>query len=696
MIAFLLGILFPTVIINEVAGSNSNQLMYQDVQTFLPWDSDFENAPHNSVDDVEPAVSLQGVLGKTISFKTENGWTVGGSPVEVKEIPYLVLYRNGVLTDPTERTLTIKVVGIQVPTRGVTVTLEVETQHIDPDLLGKTSQRISVWRESKWIDNRAGTTLKDTTVLFEHEFSGTFGENMGASTTPSDYYRYKVSVFEAGRSLAEPVLTIEEEFAFLLESQWIAQLPEVREDSPNAAPDELVIYYCDMFPFQRSVPDESTRLPRGEIHDYIQNDLMPAMLEAYQIQSNDWGFVWYGEWYSSRPETDVDRLSVALTKNDTWFHGHSPERGNSWISINVDGGFNAFYETLTDGLISSFHHELFHNLQRNISLDLGGDHDFDGKEDVWRFFTEGMAVFASSVGMPQVQFSQTTKPRAYLAEANKFVAGSGSHEGEINTSYKTMFPYRSAIYWRYLYEKCGGMTGGKVDPAIGMQVIRDILMVLYNKSAVDIQTSADLVKVVPVILDQALEGSNCPFKTYKDSLIAFAGAIYALGLADGRCIEPGIPSGCGFYDPNRLYAAPLHDTIQYNPVGVIYPTQNQTNQPSVGIPSSFGMDFVEVILLPEHDGKPLTITFSGAPQAVAEFNVEIWKLNNAEGSAHPQPMGALTTISDNVSNLSNDDGWVYTLSEVDTSEFDRLALIITRVDNQENLDPRGEYKIIIR
>jgi hypothetical protein len=696
LVALLIGILFSAAMMIEVSGSSSNQLLHQDFYTFLPWDSDFENASQNSELGIEPAVSIQSSSGKTISFKTQNGWTVSDVPVEVKDIPYLVLFRNGVLTDPIERTLTIKVDGIQVPTQGITVTLEIETQHKDPDLEEKTNQRISVWRESRWLEGHSTETKQDatTTVIFNHEFAGTRGVNTERSTTPTDYFRYKVSVFEAGRSVAEPVLTIEEEFAFLLESQWIVQLPEAREESPGAAPDELVIYYCDMFPFQRSVLDGSTRLPRGEIHGYIRNELVPAILEAYRVQSNDWGFVWNGNWVSSRPEADADRLSVALTKNDTWFHGHSPWRGNSWISINVEGGVNAYYDNLTDGLISSFHHELFHNLQRNISLELGGGHDISGKEDVWEFFSEGMAVFASSVGMPQVQFSQNTKARAYLAQANAFVAGGGMHEGELNTSYKTIFPYRSAIYWRYLYEKCGGMTDGKEDPAAGMQLIRDILMVLYNKSVVDIYTSEDLVKFLPAILDQVLKSSNCPFKTYRDSLTNFAGAIYALGLADGRCIAPGIPSGCGFYDPNKLYSSPLHDTISYSQGGVTYPIEEQSQQLTAGIPNSFGMDFVEVILSPEQDGAPLTIEFSGNPNAAAEFNVEIWKLKSVERSKWYQRV--LFPNPDGGHILSNADGWVYTLPEVDTSEFDRLALIITRVDNQENLDPRGEYRIFIR
>ena len=46
--------------------------------------------------------------------------------------------------------------------------------------------------------------------------------------------------------------------------------------------------------------------------------------------------------------------------------------------------------------------------------------------------------------------------------------------------------------------------------------------------------------------------------------LAFARAVYALRLDGGRCIEPGIPSGCAFYDPDSLYHKPAVSTITYS------------------------------------------------------------------------------------------------------------------------------------
>lgn len=696
ILALLQGMLLLVINPSKVIDSGKSKQLEVDFRSSSVSNPDYAIISKRFYSNNRPTVSLHGDSGKLIRFKTQNGWTVGDVPIEIIYIPHLVLFQNGSLTDPIQRSLTLTISGIEVPTEGVTVTLEVETQHGDPDLGGNTNQRISVWHESKWIDNHSENKKRDVTVIFSHEFSETSEYSAGTYTTPTDYFRYTLKVFEPGRSVAEPIMTIEEDYAFLMESQWIAQLPEVREESVSAAPNELIVYFCDMFPFQKSVRDDSTRLLRNEIHNYIHNDLGPGMLEVFRIQSSDWGFIWYGDWTSSRPGADSERLSVALTKNGTWYHGRAPARGHSWISISVEGGVNAYYENLTDGLISAFYHELFHNLQRNMSLELGGNANIDGKEDAWQFFTEGMAVFASSIGMTHVQFSQTTKARAYLAEANKFVAGGGLLDGELNNSYKAMFPYRAAIYWRFLYEKCGGMNNGNENPAAGMVVIRDTLMILYNKSVIDIQTSADLLNYLPVILDRTLESSRCPFKTYRESLTAFASDIYALGLEGGKCVKPGVPVGCGFYDPNNLYMEPSRKIISANTGEATYASNDQPDPHQVGIPSSFGMDFVEVELSPELNGQALTIKFIVPPRAVAEFIVQIWRLKEADGNARLQSVRNLMTITDDVHSLNREEGWVYVIPEIDTTEIDRLVLIIVRVDNQEKLDPRGEYTISIR
>jgi hypothetical protein len=229
------------------------------------------------------------------------------------------------------------------------------------------------------------------------------------------------------------------------------------------------------------------------------------------------------------------------------------------------------------------------------------------------------------------------------------------------------------------------MKDGVKDPAAGMQVIRRTLMALYAGDIVDVG-STDLIGQVPEIMDRALEGSSCPFKTYEESLIAFARAIYGLRLDGGRCIGPGIPAGCGFYDPNGLYHDPPLSTITYSGTDLQY---------SDGIRSSFGMDFVDVILDPAADGQPVTLEFHGAQGADAEFNVQIWQLMDAEVGTRPRRIGAAAIPSEVPVRVNPDGRLIYTIPAIDTAATNRLGLVITRLDARESSDPIGEYTILV-
>ena len=233
----------------------------------------------------------------------------------------------------------------------------------------------------------------------------------------------------------------------------MAALPHVREEVEGAAPDELVLYACDMFPFRRRIADPENWLAREDVRDYLAVELVPAMVEAYGIESDVWGFTWYEAWTSYRPGQDAERLSVALSDGETWFHGRAPTKGHGGISMtSMD---NAQYDSLIDAHMSLFYHELFHNLQRNINLRVGGDGEVSGADGAWRFFSEGTAVLASSVGLPDVELARTTVPRSYRAFASLF---------PLDESYEEMDPYRAALYWRFLYEQCGGVTTGRGEP----------------------------------------------------------------------------------------------------------------------------------------------------------------------------------------------------------------------------------------
>ena len=644
-----------------------------------------EQAQLNTLSPSSPAVALLAGSGAAILFTTGNGQAVGGVPAQELTIPHLVLNRNGSATPPEERTLFITITGLQVPPPGVTVTLSIETQHGDPDAEAAEASRMPVWHETVWITNSSSGVLPAVAA----EFVIVFDRNMHLQDrivrTPTDYFRYEIVVTDPGRTLDDPIHRFNADYAFLMENQWVAALPEVLERVQNAAPDELVIHYCDMFPFQTSTNDPGTRLPREAVEDTIRTELLPSMLEAFHVQSHHWGFPWYPEWTGYRPEEGARTLSVAFVQNGTWFHGRSPVRGHAGISIRVDGGM-VEYEALTDGIMSTFHHELFHHLQLNISQHYGGNRNIEGKEGIWDFISEGTAVLATSVAQTGVQFEKSWGLRAYLTFFKGFLGSEGFNGGDLNKSYADIDPYHTAAYWRFLYEQCGGMRGEVENPAAGMQLIRRILETLYAGEVVDIYSTTDLVGNLPRLMDSVLADSPaCPFRSYSGSLVKFAQAIYRLKLEDGRCIAPGTPVGCGFYDPNRLYPYPPITTVA---LPALADTSTVTEILLAGdISGSYGMDFIDIGLDPTLDGSSLALEFEHIAAGAAEFEVQLWLLKH-EGGSGLQRIPAQIGLGKNL-----DGRLVYILPEIDSDVFNRLGLIVVRLDSHEDEDPKGEYTI---
>ncbi len=256
-------------------------------------------------------------------------------------------------------------------------------------------------------------------------------------------------------------------------------------------------------------------------------------------------------------------------------------------------------------------------------------------------------------------------------------------------SHQTPTALNAALYWRFLYEQCGGMQDGREDPSAGMAVVRRTLSTLYSKEVVDIASSTDLLVGLPRIMDGTLaKSSSCPFRTFEESLIHFSRAIYALTLGSGRCTEPGLPLGCGLYDPNGLYAYPPVRTLTYD--GADHPQ-------SWGVlRRSFGMVFINVELDAATSGQPLTLEIEGALGADAELSVQVWKLVGKGPDARPRPVAEQTPGPEVLGTLRGEGRLTYTVPVIDLAEFDRLALIITRVDAAEHSDPIGEYTIRLR
>ena len=651
------------------------------------------SSPHNPIPSATE-ITLRAATGATISFKTQNGNTIDNTPPQRREIPHLVLFRNSELTNANERTLIVTVNNLEVPPTGLTVSLRLETQHGDPDLGGGADNRILVWSETHRIDNSGGATQSDVMVVFEVKFGEAIQSGGEQMTTPTDYYRYDVILGDGNQLASMAQQVISQDYALLVEHQSIVKLSEVGVEK-NVGPGEISLYYCHLFPFQKDGRDASTKLSREDIPSYIQTQLLPEMLAAIRNQMS-WGFYWDKVWTNLRAEEDPNRLSIALAFGRTWFHGRAPVRGHSGISINVNGGDNKSYDTLTDGLMSTFHHELFHTFQRSINQARGGNGDVAGKDNAWRFFSEGTASLIPSVAQAEVQYSQSGAPRAYLAKAAKFVGGRG-FSGDLNNSYAEMTPYRAAIYWRFLYEQCAGMSGDYEDPGAGLQLVRRSLEVLYSKEIVDINSSTNLVDKLPLIMDRVLsspEAASCPFATYDESLLHFSRAIYALQLDGGRCSTPGVPSGCGFYDPNNLYGHPYISKLSFSGQEIIFGAEDQSF-PS-GIRSSFGMDFVDIILDSELQGKPLTIEIFANPTGETKFNIQLWKLIDPDNSSRPGSSPRIASPVEIIDGETSAGIYLYTIPEIDTEKYNRLGLIITRLDSNENLDPNGIYTIVLR
>jgi hypothetical protein len=614
-------------------------------------------------------VNLTAFSQETIDYKTNNGLELGPDPVKQFEIPHLVLYRNGDLTKPDMRTFRVEITGIAVPPGGATLLLDVSTQHPDFDTNGEIGAVITAWRESVWIENNTASSKKGISKIFTHVFTETVAFGAALIPTPTDYYDLSVSVVGEGASKPVPGYAYKSTPAFLLENQWLAPLPQVPEAIEGAAPDELVVYYCDMFPFQWIWDDPGTRLPREQIPVYMADELVPAMVDAFQVQSETWGFAWMGLWDSVRMNDDQGQLSVAFSDGETWFHGLSAYQGNAGISINPANQKLADYESLTDGILSTFYHEVFHNMQRSINLAYTGNGNSGGLENEWTFFSEGTAVLASSVGQPELQFDAYSERRAYMRNASTFL-GLGLISSDLNKSYARVVPHHTAIYWRILYEQCGGWD-----------IIWRSLDVLYAGEIVDPNASTDFLASLAFIMDLALSESTCPFQKYHDSLMAFARAVYSLRVEGERCQSENHPVGCGFYDPNNLYPEPAAAKLQ---VG----RQDQTYVDRIN--SSYGMDFLEIEIPHEMDGHSLEIEISGEPDSVSTYSVQLlrgWRDGNGGLNMLPDQDGEVRQITQTDRSVS------YLLPNINAGDFSILALILVRTDAQEDIDSVGAYTI---
>lgn len=617
-----------------------------------------------------PTITLTAASGATIEFQTQNGQTIGDMPPQASQIPHLVLQRNGALTSPQERTLRLDVSGLDVPPGGITLTLTLETEHADPDG-GIDGAPIRVWEETRVLTIPTPSAWSDTTVPFIHTFADVTEANGVPAPTPTDYLRVTLSINEADPGKALVILT--EEHALLLEAQAVVNLPSVPEAAEGAAPDVLTVAFCDMVPFINTATDGQQRLHRADVARYVLEDLVPQMVETFRIETEDWGFPWHAEWSSFRPE-DGDQLGVVLGDGETWYHGITPGAAHAGISLNVSRDIrDTTYRTLTDRLMSSFTHELFHNIQRDLALHYGGHGDVAGVEGLWYFFDEGTASAVTSTRSASIELDSASGQSHYLLNVNRYL-GDAASPGALNTPVAETTLYASALYWRFLIDQCGGMD-----------VARETLIALYTGTIVDIRTSRDIVTALPRVMDQGIGGASCPFNTYRESLEAFARAVYALTLQNGRCSTIDQTDECGLYDPDGLYHRPQTGKIIFTGAPVTYDAALQP-QPA-GIPNSFGMDFVEVDLAQTANGQSLTIELLATPGSVAQFSAQVWELtvdsSRVSASGNPRTM------------QPDAEGRLPASAVIDSRPGQQIAILVTRIDAEEQVDSAGAYTLII-
>jgi hypothetical protein len=233
-----------------------------------------------------------------------------------------------------------------------------------------------------------------------------------------------------------------------------------------------------------------------------------------------------------------------------------------------------------------------------------------------------------------------------------------------------------------------------------------VLETLYSKKIVDISRREASAASLSQVMNEAFAESLCPFKDYESSLAAFARAVYSLRLQNGRCQAGGFPGGCGLYDPAGLYAVPRAARLHYAGVDITYTNQAATGndapdnlplvQPKEALPapairSSFGMDFVEVVLDQPKDDLPLTLEFSIPSGSLARFSVQILPLREVDDMDK-----ALLTIEElSIVSFVVDGAADQMILNIPLQKIDRLALVIVRLDPEEEADPVGEYQILL-
>ena len=584
------------------------------------------------------------------------------SDPEKFDLPLLYLHRERQAMPETDRTLDIQVAGLPA---GTPIQMEAQSRHVDVT----TGERHTAAKRFV-LPDRPCTSETLCTVHWTFD----------AATALSDLYDLRLKD-AAGTLLWEKRSPDRPDFVML--------------DTWDVGLDDYIVrvYYAPLFPFAKAPDRLDSRLTPAQVVDFIEGQFVPIVRDTWHTQMHAWGF---GE--PIHPDWDEDKIvEIFITAPPfALFDGTGtyvpfeisdapphPQRRVWWLS--TQEAFSRF-RSLSDGHKAVLSHEFFHLAQFNAVLSAGCS------KDMWHHvFIEAQAMFAPSVQYPELE----SKANGVVGAWNGYVSAAGLFlTMQLNTSYRdldaeTTGRYDAALYWRFLYE-------GFKD----MRVVRAAL------EEMGCHHDPDIVVGIGEVMDRAFQRFDGPYHSFEESLVAFARANYGLWLENGRCAAADLGACDGlYYDPEGIYVSPLLEAeLRYDGAPLSYEGD---------IPASFGMDFIELRLDPAVYGQPLTVKFE-AEGSVARYNVEIWKL--ASGSAPrsvkgprpgpgpaeagpqaltPQSKPRAVTPQPEPVAQSQDGAHVYVIPNVDTTAYDRLALIITRLDAAETTDPIGKYRVTI-
>jgi hypothetical protein len=592
-------------------------------------------ASQETVQEAAPAavVAAPEVQVTLAAPNSTTSWDAGDPNREKFELPVLYLHREREAAAEAERTLEVEIAGLAA---GYEIQLEALSWHVDRSNGERHSATI------RYVaPNRPCTVEEPCTVRW----------TLDAATTLSDFYRLRVEN-EVGELLWESPHPERPDFVAL--DTW-----EVGVDDYTVR-----VYYATLFPFAKGENDLENRLAPSAVTDFIEYVFVAMVVDTWQTQFEEWGFgdPMHPDWDGDRvveiiitapPLALLDGIGPYTVCIDAERHPY-PERRIWWPASS--NNYQA-YDFLANGYKVMFAHEFFHLAQWNVLLSTGSPTQF-----ALNVFLEAQAGLASSAQYPEIEIegrhvvSDISEGRA----ANRFLTG------RLNSSYRELeaervFRYDAGLYWRFLYEAYGDM-----------EIIKAALEEMAR------HYSPDVVGLMDEAMDAALARLDGPFESFEESLVAFARANYGLRLEGGRCQRANLAECGGFYyDPKGAYAnPPLEGQLDLDGAALAY---------DGSVPTSYGMDFIEVNLDAAVQGQPLTITFQ-SEGGVARFDVQIWKLETGSQDVTPEP--------ESVPQRSNGT-YVYTISQIDTTDYDRLALIVTRLDADETEDPMGSYRITL-